>query len=307
EGRLLARLRLARLHPRAARFDGADRAAAGHRARRAGPRLLLRRRRDRRAQPRARRHAQRADVRAGAAGRGHGADDEHLLDLPGLAVGVPGTPGCERRLSRADQRDARRRGPDVREGPDEQELPLAARRGDRARRAARAGAPAADRPARRPLLRLLHRPASRSPGDRRRAPARDVPRAGHRGARRHGHRLRRDAQVLRLSDHHDEQGRFVEAGGAPPGRCHRRRRRLPRDAVPAVSSEPRPAAAARRAHRRPRPRHARPAPPPARRSCARAGTRSARPAAPHRQADGGDRLDDGGRGRDRQCDRRWRV
>ena len=37
-------------------------------------------------------------------------------------------------------------------------------------------------------------------------PARHVPRAGHRGARRHRHRLRRLAQVLRLPDHHDEQG-----------------------------------------------------------------------------------------------------
>ena len=69
EGRLLARLREPRLHARAARLDGAGRAAAGHRARRARPRELLRRRRDRRAQPGARRHAQRAHVRARAAGR----------------------------------------------------------------------------------------------------------------------------------------------------------------------------------------------------------------------------------------------
>ena len=40
EGRLLARLREPRLHARAARLDGEGRAAAGHRARRAGPRLL---------------------------------------------------------------------------------------------------------------------------------------------------------------------------------------------------------------------------------------------------------------------------
>ena len=40
EGRLLARLREPRLHPRAARLDGEGRAAAGHRAGRARPRLL---------------------------------------------------------------------------------------------------------------------------------------------------------------------------------------------------------------------------------------------------------------------------
>ena len=68
EGRLLARLREPRLHPRAARLDGEGRPAAGHRARRARPRVLLRRRRHRRAQPGARRHAQRAHVRAGPAG-----------------------------------------------------------------------------------------------------------------------------------------------------------------------------------------------------------------------------------------------
>ena len=51
EGRLLARLRLARIHARAPRRDGACRAEARHRVGRARPRELLRRRRDRRAQP----------------------------------------------------------------------------------------------------------------------------------------------------------------------------------------------------------------------------------------------------------------
>ena len=111
EGRLLARLRKPRLHPRAARLDGAGRAAAGHRAGRARPRLLHRRGRDRRAQPGARRHAQRAHLRARPAGRGRGADDEHLLDLPGRPVGVPGAPGRQRRVPRPRQRDARRGGP----------------------------------------------------------------------------------------------------------------------------------------------------------------------------------------------------
>ena len=67
-----------------------------------------RRRRHRRAQPGARRHAQRAHVRARPAGRGRRADDEHLLDLPGRADRVPGAPRRQRRVPRARQRDARR-------------------------------------------------------------------------------------------------------------------------------------------------------------------------------------------------------
>ena len=84
-------------------------------------------------------------------------------------------------------------------------------------------------------------------GDRRRAARATLPRAGHRGARRHRHRLRGLAQVLRLPDHHDEQGGLAQAGRPPPRRRGGRRRRLPRHAVPAVPPEPRPAAAARRA------------------------------------------------------------
>ena len=90
-----------------------DRPAAGHRAGRARPRELLRRRRHRRAQPGARRHAERAHVRARPAGRGHRPDDEHLLDLPGRADRVPGAPGRQRRVPRAHQRDpAGRVGPE---------------------------------------------------------------------------------------------------------------------------------------------------------------------------------------------------
>ena len=105
ESRLLARLREPRLHPGAARLDGAGRAAAGHRAHRARPRLMLRRRRDRRAQPGARRHAERPHVRARPAGdRGRRRpDDEHLLDVPGRAERVSGTPGREHALPRARQ------------------------------------------------------------------------------------------------------------------------------------------------------------------------------------------------------------
>ena len=51
-------------------------------------------------------------------------------------------------------------------------------------------------------------------GDRRRAPARPLPAPGDRGARRHRDRLRGHAQVLRLPDHHDEQGGLAEAGRA---------------------------------------------------------------------------------------------
>ena len=78
--------------------------------------------------------------------RGRGADDEHLLDLPGRAERVPGAPRRQRRVPRARQRDARRRGPVLREGPDEQELPLAAGRGDRPGGAALARQAPADQP-----------------------------------------------------------------------------------------------------------------------------------------------------------------
>ena len=79
--------------------------AARHRAGRARPRQLLRRRRDRRAQPGAGRHAQRAHVRDGAED-GAPRDDEHLLDLPGRAVGVPGAA----RRGLGAYRDAHQRG-----------------------------------------------------------------------------------------------------------------------------------------------------------------------------------------------------
>ena len=57
-------------------------------------------------------------------------------------------------------------------------------------------------------------------------------------------------QVLRLPDHHDEQGGLAQAGRPPPRRRDRRRRRLPRHAVPAVPPQPRPPAAAGREGRR---------------------------------------------------------
>ena len=75
-----------------------------------------------------------------------------------------------------------------------------------------------------------------------------------------------DAQVLRLPDHHDEQGGLAEAGRPPPRRRDRRRRRLPGDPLPALPPEPRPAAAAGREGRRARAGHAGAAPAPARRA-----------------------------------------
>ena len=165
EGGLLAGLREPGIHARAPRIDGEGRAAAGHRTGRARPGVLYRGGRDRGAQPGARGHAERADVRARAAGAGRGADDEHLLDLPGSAERVPGTAGRERGVPLADQRDAGRRGALLREGTDEQELPLAAGGGAGAGRAAFARAAAAYEPAGGPVLRLLHRAPAPAPGD----------------------------------------------------------------------------------------------------------------------------------------------
>ena len=92
------------------------------------------------------------------------------------------------------------------EGHRQQALPLADGRGDRARHDRRDGQAAADRPAHRAVLRLLHRAPDRPARDRPRAPARHLPAAADRGARRHRRRLRGPVQVLRLPDHHDEQG-----------------------------------------------------------------------------------------------------
>ena len=104
QSRLLARLRLARLHPRAARLDGAGRREARDRAGHTRPRQLLRRRRHRRAQPGAGRHAQRPHLRARPGDRA--LDDEHLLDLPGRPVGVPAAARRRLLLPRPRQRGA---------------------------------------------------------------------------------------------------------------------------------------------------------------------------------------------------------
>src|SRR6266487_826224 len=48
---------------------------------------------------------------------------------------------------------------------------------------------------------------------------RQLPAPPDRGARRDRDRLCGHAQVLRLSDHHDEQGGLAQAGRSPPRRC----------------------------------------------------------------------------------------
>jgi len=70
-----------------------------------------------------------------------------------------------------------------------------------------------------------------------RSTPRRLPAPGDRGARRHRDRLRGHAQVLRISDHHDEQGGVAEAGGPPPRRRRRRPGRLPGHALPTVPLE----------------------------------------------------------------------
>ncbi len=97
--------------------------------------------------------------------------------------------------------------------------------------------------------------------------------AGDRRPRRHRDRLRRLAQVLRLPDHHDEQDGVATPGGPPPRRRCRCRRRLRRDAVPAVPPQPRPPAAARRGLVGRELKHAGAPPAPARRARARRSRR----------------------------------
>ena len=70
--------------------------------------------------------------------------------------------------------------------PHQQELPVAAGRGHRARHAQGQGHAAAHRSARRAVLRVLHHPPDRAPRHRRGAPARSLPPPGDRRARRDG-------------------------------------------------------------------------------------------------------------------------
>ena len=104
--------------------------------------------------------------------------DEHLLDLPGRAVGVPGAPRRRRPTTathvnthlKPEGLALRALGRLV-----EQELPLAAGRGDRPRQAARARRAPARGPADRAVLRLLHRAPDQAPRLRRPPRARPLP------------------------------------------------------------------------------------------------------------------------------------
>ena len=214
---------------------------------------LLRRRRHRRAQPGARRHAQRAHVRARPAGRGRGADDEHLLHLPGRAVRVPGAPGRQHGVPRPRQRDAVGRGPRRYEKgiANKHFLWLMVEE---------IGLDKIASMVKRPLTGLrvgpfygcyIVRPTDRLGIDREH-PRDTLPASAHRDARRHRRRLRRPVQVLRLPDHHDEPAGVAQAGRPASRRRARRGGRLPRHAVPAVPPQPRPPAAAGREGRRPR-------------------------------------------------------
>ena len=146
---------------------------------------------------------------------------------------------CQERLDantdvpRPRQRDAVGRGADVREGHHQQALPVAAGRGDRPRRDQGEGQAAADRTcASGPFYGCyIVRPTDRLGIDDEH-PRDTLPAAADRGARRHGRRLRRPVQVLRLPDHHDEQAELAASRRA---------------ATSATRSTPRPTAWSRRA------------------------------------------------------------
>src|SRR5437660_201019 len=76
------------------------------------------------------------------------ADDEHLLDVPGRAIRMPGAARRQQRVPRAHQRQPVRGGPALREGPDQQEPAVAAGRGDGLGRLEGPRQASADRPAR---------------------------------------------------------------------------------------------------------------------------------------------------------------
>ncbi len=101
------------------------------------------------------------------------------------------------------------------DGWTQQELPLAAGRGLRPREARRAGQAAAERPPRRPLLRLLRAAPEEPPRLRGEPRPRPLSGARHRGARRRGRRLRRRPPLLRLPGDHDEPARPRCARPAP--------------------------------------------------------------------------------------------
>ena len=178
-------------------------------------------------------------------------DGELMMNIcstcQGAQTRVPGAPGRKRRLPRADQRHARLRGAALRAGRHEQELPLAAGRGDRpGRRCAQK--------VKRPLTNLrvgpfygcyIVRPAERLGIDD------EHPR--HRYLEQVIDAL--GGTVIDYAGSHKCCGfpiitmnktASLQAGRPPSRRRGRRRGRLRRHPVPAVPPEPRPAAAARR-------------------------------------------------------------
>ena len=185
--------------PELYRLDEPRREGARHRAGGAGPRRLHRRRRHPGAEPGDGRRAQRAHVRAGAAAGP--AADEHLLDVPGHREHGAGQarPSDPEYLAKVNAILADE-GLHVHAGPGDQELPLGARRGLRPRQAEEHGQAAADRPARRAVLRLLHPPPERDPRHGGAPGARPLPRDDHRGGRRDASsttRARRSAAASR--------------------------------------------------------------------------------------------------------------
>ena len=175
-------------------------------------------------------------------------DGELMMNICSTCQGaqsrVPAAARRQRRVPRAHQRQPRGRGPPLRGGLTNKNFCGCWSRTSGSTRCAPRSS------ARSPTCASGRSTAATSSArstasDRRGAPARPLPPAGDRGARRHRHRLRRRLQVLRLPDHHDEQGGLAEAGRPPPRRRDRRRGRLPRRPVPAVPPQPRPPAAGR--------------------------------------------------------------
>ena len=119
----------------------------------------------RRAQPGARRHAQRPHVRARPA-ESSGAD--LMMNICSTCQGAQSE--CQERLDANTEyrgtstRRSRAESLELPQGHRQQALPVADGRGDRPRRDQGQGQAAADGPARRPVLRLLHRASDRPPG-----------------------------------------------------------------------------------------------------------------------------------------------
>ena len=197
---------------------------------------------------------------------GRGGHDEHLLHLPGRAVGVPGAP--RRRLRATASTSTTHLEPEglayERDGEwwNKNFLWLLVEE---------IGLDTLREKVVRPLegLRVapfygcyIVRPTERL-GLRRAPRARPLPRQRDRGARRRAGRVRRRHKCCGFPVITMNRDDLAAPGGPPHGRRDRRRRRLRGHPVPALPPEPRHAAARGREVRRARPRHAGPAPAPA--------------------------------------------